>query len=372
MSKIDQFNPSRLTFARKRRGMTKSKLASLIGVDLRSVTAYEKGEFNPDPESRDRIAKALRFPVEFFDGEDLEELSPDSTSFRAMSKMTAAQRDMALGAGAIALLVNKWIRDRFELPCTDLPDLSHEGNTEVAADSLRRYWGLGELPIKNMAHLLESKGVQLFSISIDAREVDAFSMWRNESPFIFLNTKKSAERSRFDSAHELGHLVIHRHGGPQGIIAEREANTFASAFLMPRSSILAKAPRVQTVDQLIKLKAYWGVSVAALAYRMHGLGLITDWNYRTICVQITARKYHINEPRPLPRETSQLLSKVFKALREDNVPKENIANDLHVSKEEIDQLAFGLTMIGLPGASLPNRSANPKRDYLRLIDSENK
>ena len=185
MSEVLGFNPARLTLARKRRGMTKTKLASAIGpVDLRSVTAYESGEFSPDGDRLALIAKALRFPIEFFCGDDLEVLSPDVASFRAMSKMTAGQKDMALGAGAIALLVNGWIEERFELPAANLPDLSRERSPEAAADSLRRLWGLGELPIKNTIHLLESKGVRVFSLSVDAVEVDAFSMWRGNTPYV--------------------------------------------------------------------------------------------------------------------------------------------------------------------------------------------
>src|SRR5260364_66791 len=42
------FNPSRLTLARKRRGLTMLKLASLIGVESRSISAYEKDEFRPE------------------------------------------------------------------------------------------------------------------------------------------------------------------------------------------------------------------------------------------------------------------------------------------------------------------------------------
>ena len=174
------------------------------------------------------------------------------------------------------LLLNQWIEDRFVLPSANIPNLSQEGNPEAAAVSIRRYWGLGELSIKNTVHLLESKGVRVFSLSVDAVEVDAFSMWRDNTPFIFLNTKKSAEHSRFDAAHELGHLVMHRYGAPQGLDAEREANAFASAFLMPHASVLAHAPRLTTVDHLVKLKKHWNVSVAALAYRLHSVGVLTD------------------------------------------------------------------------------------------------
>jgi Zn-dependent peptidase ImmA (M78 family) len=62
--------------------------------------------------------------------------------------------------------------------------------------------------------IARGQGVSIFSMAEDTAEVDAFSLWRDTTPFVFLNTLKSAERSRFDAAQELGHLVMHRHGGP--------------------------------------------------------------------------------------------------------------------------------------------------------------
>jgi hypothetical protein len=65
----------------------------------------------------------------------------------------------------------------------------------------------------------------VFSLSVDAAEVEAFSMWKEGAPFIFLNTGKSAEHGRFDAAHELGHLVLHRHEAPSGREADRHYRT---------------------------------------------------------------------------------------------------------------------------------------------------
>lgn len=365
------FNPSRLAFARRRRGITKTRLAETVGVDLRSITGYESGEFNPDERNLQRIAQVLRFPKSFFCGEDLDEPVPDTASFRSLSKMTAAQRNMALGQGAIALLLNAWIEDQFELPASQLPDLSKEGTPESAVESLRQMWGLGALPVKNMVHLLESKGVRVFSLAIDAREVDAFSMWREETPFIFLNTQKSSEHSRFDAAHELGHLVLHRHGEPQGQDVERDAHEFASAFLMPRASVLANAPRLATVNHLVKLKKYWTVSVAALAHRLHRLGLVTDWHYRTLCIQIAKRGYRTKEPEEAPRESSQILAKVFAAMRKEGVGKPQIAAALNVYAEDIDELVFGLALTGLSGKSAGStKPTSPKRPSLRVVGSK--
>lgn len=366
MNTAPEFNPKRLTLARERRGLTKTKLAKAIGVDVRSVTAYETDAFRPDKERLAQLAQTLRFPIPFFFGDDLDQIAPDIVSFRSMSKMTAGQRDSALGAGAIALLLNEWIAERFDLPVAALPDLSQESSPEAAADTLRRMWGLGELPVKNVIHLLEAKGIRVFSLSIDTAQLDAFSMWHADTPFVFLNTMKSCEHSRFDAAHELGHLVLHRHAGSKGQEAEREANAFASAFLMPRASVLANAPHMATVDQLIKFKAFWTVSVAALAYRLHDVRLVSDWHYRNLCIEIAQRGYRKQEPREAPRETSQVLAKVFAALREDGTTKADIAAALSVHVEEIDQLVFGLALTSMSSAH-PSAPSEARRPDLRVI-----
>lgn len=367
MSHSLEFNPKRLTLARRRRGLTKTKLAEMLGVEVRSITAYESDEFRPDKERLYQLAEKLRFPVQFFAGDDLEEISPDIVSFRSMSKMTAGQRDSALGAGAMALLFNKWIDARFELPNSKLPDLSQEASPEAAADMLRQLWNLGELPIKNMIHLLEAKGIRVFSLSIDTVQLDAFSMWNGDTPFIFLNTKKSCEHSRFDAAHELGHLVLHRHAGGKGQEAEREANAFASAFLMPRSSVLANAPHMATVDQLVRHKPYWTVSAAALAYRLHDVDLVSDWHYRMLCIELAKRGYRKKEPHEAPREISQMLAKIFAALREEGVTRADVAAALTVYTEELDQLVFGLALTVLSRPEATKVSSQSRRPELRLI-----
>jgi Zn-dependent peptidase ImmA (M78 family)/DNA-binding XRE family transcriptional regulator len=369
MSALGFFNPSRLTWARRRRGMTKTRLAAAVGVDLRSVSAYETGEFSPDAERLGQIVCALRFPEAFFFGDDLEQPALDTASFRSLSKMTAGQRDTALGSGAIALLLNEWIESRFSLPEPEIPDLGRDASPEGAAEAVRRAWGFGELPVKNMVHVLEARGVRVYSLAIDATEVDAFSMWRQHRPFVFLNTLKSAEHGRFDAAHELGHLVLHRHAAPSGQQAEQDANAFASAFLMPAASVRAHAPRFATIDLLIRLKKNWNVSLAALTYRLHRLGLVSDWHYRKLYIEISARGYRKTEPDGAPREVSQVLHKVFNALREEGVSKHDVAAALHVHPEDVDELVFGLALTALEGDGR-RASALGRRPKLTIVASK--
>ncbi len=369
MSTSPEFNPKRLTLARRRRGLTKIRLAQLLGVEVRSITAYENDEFRPDRERLHQLADRLHFPVQFFFGDDLHDISPDIVSFRSMSKMTAGQRDAALGAGAIALLFSEWIDARFDLPRAELPDLSQEASPEAAAQTLRQMWTMGELPVKNMLHLMEARGIRVFSLSIDTEQLDAFSMWHVDTPFVFLNTRKSCEHSRFDAAHELGHLVLHRHAGAKGQEAEREANAFASAFLMPRASVLANGPHMATVEQLVRHKRYWTVSVSALAYRLHDVGLVSDWHYRTLCIELAQRGYRKREPDEAPRETSQVLAKVFAALREEGITKADIATALRVHVDELNELVFGLALTSLSSSRYTRASSDARRPDLAIIDS---
>jgi Zn-dependent peptidase ImmA (M78 family) len=271
---------------------------------------------------------------------------------------------MALSQAALGLQFMGWIEDRFELPKTDLPDLSREPNPEAAAESLRRAWGLGALSIRNMIHLLEAKGVRVLSLAVDAREVDAFSMWKGARPFVFLNTYKSTEHSRFDAAHELGHLVLHKHGPPQGREAEKQANAFASAFLMPRGSVLANVPRFPTYSTLVQLKKVWTTSVSALSYRLHELSVISDWQYRGLCIEI-AKRGRNTEPDESPRETSLILPRVLAALYEDGFSRARIAHALCLTASELEQLIFGLAMTGIEGGR--QQSSGQSRTHLERV-----
>jgi Zn-dependent peptidase ImmA (M78 family)/DNA-binding XRE family transcriptional regulator len=367
---VNTFTPSRLTLARKRRRHTKGELAALVGLTVRSISAYEHGDMVPSEDTIAALSRTLAFPPAFFAGPDLDEPTPDGASFRSLSRMTAKQRDAALAAGAIAMALSRWIDTKFRLPKVDVPDLRGM-DPDTAAMELRALWGLGEQPVPNVVHLLEAHGVRVFSLAEQGAEVDAFSLWANGVPYVFLNTMKSSERDRFDGGHELGHLVLHRHGAPQGREAETEADKFASAFLMPRGSVLANAPRFATLDRLIQLKKTWIVSVAALAHRLHSLGLLSEWHYRQLCIEIAQRGYRKKEPDECPRETSQILRKVFASLREDGITKADVARELAVHPAELDAVIFHLVMVALDGEGTcleaGGSSPAPKRPELRLV-----
>lgn len=338
------FNASRLTLARKRRQLTKKELANRANLTAVTLTRIEAGD-TPDPntETVRAIAQALSYPTDFFYLNDCEELTTEAVSFRSLSSLTARQRDAALAAGSIAFEVNDWVSAKFELPKPQLIDLRDE-DPMAGAEALRGHWGIGTRPIEHMVKLLESKGVRVFALSEQHKHVDAFSCWRGDTPFVFLNTFKSAERSRFDAAHELGHLVLHIHGVTNGNRdVEREADVFASSFLINRGDLIGHLARVNSLTQLVAAKLRWGVSVSALARTAFDAKLISDWHYRDLCKQISCMGYRTTEPQGLPREKSVLWRMVFDELWKDGITRSTIAKDLCVPLDEIESLVGELT-----------------------------
>lgn len=347
--------------------MTKKQLAEAVRLDQRTLIRYEVGEVSPPEDSLRELAAVLRFPEAFFNGPDVDETPEEAASFRSMSAMPARDRHAALAAGTLAFMLSDWVERKFDLPSSDLLDLSSD-EPEAAARSLRQKWGLGELPIRSMVRLLEERGVKVFSLVENTRIVDAFSLWRRDKPYVFLNTVKTPEHSRFDAAHELGHLVLHKHGGPQGREAEDQVNRFASSFLMPSADVKAILPRVSTLEEIMRGKKRWRVSVAALNYRLHRLGLTSEWQYRTFCIQITERGYRTFEPDGIDREISHIWQNVFSNLRIDKITKNNIAGELNIPVEEIEKLVFGLaTMISVDGQGGATGRLTKGRANLRLV-----
>jgi Zn-dependent peptidase ImmA (M78 family)/DNA-binding XRE family transcriptional regulator len=353
---------------RKKRGLTKTALAQAVGVDLRSISAYEAGEFPPGNDTLQLLAKTLTVRENFFYLGDLAGPEAEQVSFRAVSKLSAVKRDMARGIAAIAFAFCKWLESHFELPMVSIPDLREEG-PEQAAVSLRYMWGLAEKPVSNMVHLLESKGVRVFSLALDISDVDALCTWRDDIPYVFLNTKKSNARRRFDAAHELGHLVLHRHGEYDGRVTEQEADEFASAFLMPRAGFIASAPRLPDLKNILAHKSHWGVSLAAYIVRLHRVGLISDWHYRTLFQQISQRGYRKSEPSDHKQELSKLFQMLFLELKRDGISVHDIAESMGVYASDLNDLLFNLAIVGVEGSGHGGGSQDRNPDLRLVIDN---
>lgn len=351
--------------------MSKKGVAEAIGVTPNTIHRYETGESSPPDETAEKLAVLLKFPAKFFYGKDVDEPRRDNASFRGMANKSGKVMDAALASGALAFLLDDWIGAEFYRSEVNLLELPQE-SPEAAAMMLRQHWQLGDKPIKNMVHLLEANGVRVFSLAENTMAVDAFSLWRDNIPYVFLNRQKSAERSRFDAAHELAHLCLHRHGGAlspyQDSAIEKQANAFAGAFLMPETDLKTFCTgQLIGVDHLVRFKRRWRVSAAALNYRANEIGLIPEGRCNSNYVEMSRRGWLKREPDGIAREQSFVWQEIINDLNGRGITKSKIADFAGVPPAEIEALLFGLAnMMPIDG----NGGNTPRRHVeLRLIKS---
>jgi Zn-dependent peptidase ImmA (M78 family) len=135
---------------------------------------------------------------------------------------------------------------------------------------------------------------------------------------------------------------------------------------MPRSSLLAFAPRGATLGDLIDAKRHWRVAVSALAYRMHEVRLLSEWHYRTLVIAIQQAGYRSSEPEGCAREMSGVFEKMFRSLRDEEVSKRDLAAELGWPLPELRALIFQLVLSSVPGHGTKSPSSEPKPD-LKVI-----
>lgn len=343
--------------------MSVAALARELGVTSKTITNYEHGARSPDETVIRALARALEVPVEQLTAPEPDSVDAGAVSFRSLSRTSASSRRRAMAAIPDAEDVVAWLRARYRLPEVDVPEVADE-DPETAAESVRRAWGLGNAPAPDMVNLLEHHGIHVFSLGVDFDDVDAFSVWRGETPFVFLSQRKSGERGRMDAAHELGHLCRHR-DIETGREDEVDAQRFAAAFLMPAEDIVARVRPGATTADILELKGRWRVAAVALAHRLHQLELLTDWQYRTVVIELSQMGYRSGEPGGIPRESSDLLPALLEDARRRHATSASVlAADLKLGVGDLRKLVFDRPLVAVDG---DGARSDRSRNHLRMV-----
>lgn len=362
---------TRLTLARKMRGYSKKELAELVRVTPKSIADYENDITNPSIEIEQRLIRTLHFPQAFFNLHAIEAMPEGAISFRARTKLKRSQKDIATAEATLAIELSDWCDTKFKLPRTNVPAI--EGvDPALAAEMLRKEWKMGTGAIPNLLALLESHGIRIFFAGEIGDEVDAFSYWEPKSkrPYVFLTTSKSGERRRMDAAHELGHLVMHRNIDIDSSTTkeiEAEANRFASAFLMPKSTMFRHTPKGFSMQDAIALKQYWKVSVAAFIYRSHDIGLLTDWQYHNLYKQLSKAGWRVNEPLKIVPEHSEVNNQLITLLSKTPHKLSTAASETALPLELCYQLLTGTRTQIVAGGRTTSGQSHDSKPELTII-----
>lgn len=341
------FAPERLTLARQLEGLRKSELAARIGKSSTTLTAWEAGTKRPTAANVAELAMSLGVTSDFFSPRgvvsDQEKIVPHFRSLRSTSQRA---RDQAFAFGLLAVDIAEAVEKHVEFPQVSIPafDVSFDDSKvtpEEAAQHVRREWSLGSGPLKHLVRNLENHGVLVVFSPPQTSAVDAYSFESVSRPVVVLNpTKHDYYRQRFDVAHELGHLVMHRDAEPGGRVVEEQANRFAAEFLMPADGIREQLPTAMNArawDALGALKEQWGVSIQALLFRARRLGTISDVTYRNAVITLTQRGWRRQEPGLITAtEQPSMLPTSVQLLDDAGIVRESLINQARAPRDLFD------------------------------------
>ena len=296
--------------------------------------------------------------------------------FRKLIGTKTADKQSAIANGELLHRVMSFIDSKLKLPRYDFPvhDISTPEKAERAAERCRSHWGLGIGPIGNMIRVVENAGAVVTTFEISTKEIDALSIASPRPIIIMKKDEISACRARFGHAHEIAHFVGHdgQLTGDKG--SEAEANRFAGAFLMPRSSFSKEFPKLRGGTQinwkaLSELKLRWRVSKAGMLYRARQLGLLTEDQYRRAIVghlYSKGQRYVEDEDSLIPHEKPELLLNALRAMKERlAISIDDVARAAHLKKEMLARIAPQIIEIESQPISI---ASEPRAEVISLSD----
>jgi Zn-dependent peptidase ImmA (M78 family)/transcriptional regulator with XRE-family HTH domain len=351
------FVGERLTLAREARGLTAVALAEMIGVNSANISNYEHGKQSPTAEVLERISDKLSQPVVYF----LRPIVHPKGTFwwRSMSSATKLARSRAHARHAWLREIVAYLGEYVDFPTLRLPDFNipqdfqqlSSSDIENFAMRCREEWRLGSGPIADNVLVLENNGVIVSRGELGAETLDAYSHSdsKHDAPIIFLGSdKSSAVRSRHDSSHELGHLVLHSKLSSDTLrnpmhfkIIEDQAHRFASAFNMPANGF-ADQLWIPSLEAFLALKPYWKVSIAAMIERCEQLGILNEMQKKRMYINMSRKGWRRQEPLDdrMQPERPRLLRRSFELLVDEGIKSpEQIVIDLSLNPQDIESLA---------------------------------
>lgn len=305
-----------LRLARLAHGYSLETLGELVGATRQYLHLLETGARTPSDELVLAISDVLGVTPQFLSEPIPSTVRPEQCHFRGHINRPAAVTSQVLARGTLLDRFVTEVERHIGLPDVSFPDIpaSTMDEIEAAAEQARRHWGLGLTgPIVSMMRVVENAGAVVTYFGDLSERVDAFSMDRRRPILVRSSLKESLCRQRFDFAHEVGHLIMHRGVQTGDRATEDQAHRFASAFLFPRAAFLREFPRSRSIDwvALYRLKLRWKMSVRAMVRRAYDLGMLSPAQYRTGNIHLAksgqAKVERYDDDPSMPVEQPELL-----------------------------------------------------------------
>jgi len=306
---VTSFVGQRLEEARLARGLTQTSLAQMVERNSSSVSSWEGGRQLPDWATVEKLSAVLGVRSSLFAQELPEERR--AHFYRSTASVTVGLQKKARARLRWAELLTENLQEWVDFADVTIPPCTFKGLADIddqiiesVAQDCRQFYELGRGPIENVIAILESSGCIVVKEELGGLKMDGLSVWSEEGqrPYVLLADDKACSvRSRFDAAHEFGHLLLHQNVDPEELNSseynemERQAHRFASAFLLPEESFLRDV-RHFDLDSFIGLKSKWKVSIAAMIMRCSQLDIISEDHKKRLYIYMSQRGWRKSEP----------------------------------------------------------------------------
>lgn len=330
----------RLKLARSLAGLSQDELVQKMNglVSKNAISKYEKGLMMPGSSVLIELSKALEVKTDFFFRNETIELP--EVKFRKQSrlkkseikKIIAQSTDLLeryLEVESILVLGGKFHNPIKNINCKNIDDAKN------AAIKLREYWELGLNPIPNVIEMLEYHEVKVFEFTT-SDGFDGLSTWVGDIPLVVLNKSFNVLRKRFTALHELGHVLLNIDRKKiDEKVEEKLCNAFANELLIPSEKLvenIGKHRKSISLNELIDLKEYYGISIAALMYKVRELKIVNEsmikrfWLLRNRDIELkleTEPKYGVYEGKEESDRFNQL---IYRAASEEVVSMSKAAS----------------------------------------------
>ncbi len=287
-----------LATARRAQGMTQERLAEAARVTQAALSRYEHDLRTPEPEVLERLAQVLGVtPALLARGGRMEGgIAVGAHMRRRATAKPTVWRELEARLNMLRLHTARLMDeismqvDR-QVPTFDPIDVK----PAAAARMLRAQWRMPVGPVYSLSAWMDAAGILIFEQDFGSgARVDGLSQWSGAYPVVLINAAAPTDRKRLTLAHELGHLVLHSSYVDDDV--ELQANLFAAELLIPADEVRPMLRARLTLERLVELKRYWGVSVQALVERAFGLGVLTSAQRTGLYKQLSARGMRTHEP----------------------------------------------------------------------------
>lgn len=306
----------RLIALRQMEGLTQADLAARLGVGQAFISRIEK-EDKPLPlHLAQETAAEFDLPVEFFTiPRDVTEVG--TPTFRKTSKATVRAEAKVVRAFHEAARLFRIASEESGYRAATIYEAASDDVEETAAN-LRSMLGVapGD-PLPNATRAAERLGVGVIhgllpeadeggnhhGISCPSTSIDR--------PLIATVGTQPPAVARLTVMHELGHVLFDRDlGAPiRSTRNPREARAyrFAGAMLIPAAVVEQRVTESLTLHGYLRIKADYGLSVAAIVKRASDLDIITPQRARSLYIQMSSQGWRANEPVAVAPERHLLL-----------------------------------------------------------------